>query len=269
MKLKERIARTVVPQDQLAVFYLCQAGFCLKTSNGTLICIDAYFSDGCERMFGFKRMLRPVLAPADVEFDIVASTHAHMDHLDSDALDMLAKPAKTRFVGAADCRPVYESKGIPRQRFSILCQGDSTTLYGIQVRAIFADHGLQTPDAIGLLFTIGGINIYHTGDTAYRPAELRKSLNAPVDILIAPINKAFGNLDHVQAVELAAALKPKIVIASHFGMFLEHGGDPTAFLEQARSLPTPIKPLVMAPGETLLYSKTGEIELKTLPVDLE
>ena len=67
--------------------------------------------------------------------------------------------------------------------------------------------------------------------------------------MIAPINGAFGNLNATEACSLASAVKPSILMASHFWMFVEHGGDPAAFLAEATRLG--LNGMVMAPGDCI------------------
>jgi len=82
--------------------------------------------------------------------------------------------------------------------------------------------------------------------------------------MIAPINGAFGNLDADEACRLAEAVRPELLIASHFWMFVEHGGNPARFLAEAESLPPPTQAVVPAPGETLVIRR-GERTRETLP----
>jgi hypothetical protein len=42
-------------------------------------------------------------------------------------------------------------------------------------------------------------------------------------------------------------------------MFVEQNGDPAEFLEEVKKLPKGIRPLIMAPGEKFIYSRTGDI----------
>jgi len=261
MNLAERIEQTRIEKDELAVFYLAQAGFYFKTSTGTTVCVDPYLSNCCERLFGFKRMIPNVLPLSEFSVDILAATHSHADHLDPDLLDSISEEARISFVGAADCREAYENSGIPQDRFTILSEGQSTTAKGIKFRAIYADHGELAPQAVGFLMNIYGISVYDTGDTAFVPEKILASLGkTKVDIMIVPINPAFGNPGAKGACKLAKIIKPKIVVASHFGMFIEHGGDPEEFLALAKDiLPKSIMPIVMAPGESMIYSATKGI----------
>lgn len=256
MKLAGRIASTRPEPGELAVFYLAQAGFYFKTAAGRTVCLDPYLSDCCERLFSFKRIVAAPMAAEELRTDVLVATHSHADHLDPDLLDCLKWQPETRFVGSPDCRPVFRQAGIADGRVTILAKGKSKTIDGAGFRAVYADHGELAPDAVGFLMTLDGLTVYATGDTSYCPKRLIRSLGAvEVDILIAPINHAYGNLGHENAVRLAALIKPRVVIGSHFGMFIEHGGDPGAFLAYAKqTLPETIAPLVMAPGERLIYS---------------
>ena len=47
-----------------------------------------------------------------------------------------------------------------------------------------------------------------------------------LDVLIAPINGAYGNLNEQENVTLTKALQPMLTVPCHFGMFASHGGHP-------------------------------------------
>jgi L-ascorbate 6-phosphate lactonase len=267
MNLKQLIEQTKPMPEELAVFYLAQAGFYFKTSTGKTVCIDPYLSDCCECMFGFKRMVPNVLPIADFTTDILVSTHSHADHLDPDLLKSISGKTQIRFVGSTDCHEVYESSKISGERFTVLSEGQSATVKDIEFRAIYADHGELAPEAVGFLMNLDGINVYAVGDTAFVSEKILASLGkTKVDIMIVPINPAFGNPGAEGACKLAEIIKPGIVIASHFGMFIEHGGNPGEFLASAKDiLPDSIIPIVMAPGEKMIYSRAkGIISSETL-----
>ena len=99
MKLAQLIEQTHPAGGQVAVFYAAQAGFIVKISDNRLIGLDLYFSDCCERLYGFKRMIPPVINPRELNLDLLASTHGHEDHLDVDALGILAQSERTSFLG--------------------------------------------------------------------------------------------------------------------------------------------------------------------------
>lgn len=258
----KQLRETVLQDGHLAVIYLGQAGFAFKDSSGCVVVVDVYLSDVVNRVFGFKRMVPAVIRPEDLDADFYLSTHSHLDHLDTDSLPVVARCKKTFFIGAPDCENVYTEHKIPSERYAVIHQGEKRDFAGFSVRGCFADHGELAPDALGMLLDFQGIRIYHAGDTCYAPDQIKKSICSEIDILIAPINGQFGNLTAHEALELAMILKPKWVIASHFWTFLEHvgedgKGDPATFLKESKTLleNTGIQPIVMAPGETLIYEK--------------
>jgi len=261
VRLSERLRATVVAEGSVALSYLAQAGFALKTSRGTVAYVDPYFSDCCERCVGFRRMSRPVIAPDELVPDVIASTHSHFDHLDIDALPVLARGRGTHFVGSPDCAESYDQAGLPPDRRTILSEGEATTVADLRMRAVYADHGDLAPEAVGLVLETEGLAVYDVGDSSYRPERILASLGGPVDVMIAPINGAFGNLDADEACRLAEVVRPRLLIASHFWMFVEHGGDPARFLAVAEALAPEIAAVVLAPGETLLISKSPDGEL--------
>ncbi|MEI6901479.1 MAG: MBL fold metallo-hydrolase [Bacteroidota bacterium] len=155
---------------------------------------------------------------------------------------------------------MYKQINLSKERYRILKEGEEWETKGVRFKAVFADHGDLATDANGLLIEIDGIKIYHAGDTSFSPDRIKSSLNTNVDIMIAPINGQYGNMNAGEACALAAILKPKIVIASHFWMFLEHVGeegkdDPTTFLSESDGLSTNIRAMILAPGELLIYPK--------------
>ena len=213
-------------------------------------------SDSCYRLFGFKRMTPTVIRPEEVSADIFFSTHSHADHLDPDTLKIIAGNRTIYFLGSPDCAEIYRQSGILEENYSVLKCGQEKELCGLKLKAVYADHGDLAPDAIGLLIDYDGIKIYNAGDTAYAPDKIIPLLDSEVDVMIAPINGAFGNMNSVETCRLAEIIKPKILIPAHFWMFVEHNGDPAKFLEEAKKLPAVIKPLVMAPGEKFVYQKS-------------
>ena len=264
MRLIEKINDLRVNEHHIALFFLGQAGIVLKTADNKLIVIDAYLSDAVERLFGFKRMIPSLLEAGELDADLYISTHAHADHLDPDSLPEVVKNEKTLFIGSPDCEELYLQHNLTKERYKILKEGEGCEIYGVRLKAIYADHGDLAPEAGGILVEIDGFKIYHTGDTSFCPDRIKSSLNTDVDIMIAPINGQYGNMNGKEAADLTAAIKPKIVIASHYWMFLEHvceggKGDPTTFLNEAATLPHDIKPMVMAPGDLLVYPEDEKI----------
>lgn len=260
MKLVQKIRSTKVNKGEIAIFYLAQAGFYIKSSDDKNIVVDAYLSDACERLFNFKRMIPTVISAEELNVDLFLSTHEHADHLDPDTLPIAAKNMKTFFVGSPDCEKLYLANNLPIERYKIINNGEEWVTDGIKIKAIYADHSDLSPRANGLLIEIEGIKIYHLGDTSFSPNKIVASLSSEVDIMITPINGQFGNMDAKEACALAKIIKPKILIGCHFWMFLEHvceegRGDPVTFLKESFNLNKNTQTMILAPGELFMYSK--------------
>lgn len=257
-ELKELLLSRTVAPGQLAVYWLCQAGFAFKTSYNQLVYIDPYFSDVVERLIGFKRMMSCPLAADDVPADLVVCTHEHLDHMDTDALPSLAKHSATRFAGPIECMKEFDKQGIPADRCHLLEEGNAYRFGQTTVHAVYADHGELAPDALGIVLDFGGITVYHTGDTAHRPERFKAAVDFRPDILLPCINGAFGNMDAIEAARTTQLAAPRVVIPTHFWMFVEQNGNPGQFLQHCAELAPQTKALLLKPGEEFLFAKDAQ-----------
>ncbi len=255
MKLAERIAASRPEPGTVELFYLAQAGVMLKTPEGVVLGIDPYLSNALETPAGgYRRRIPSPLTPEEFKADWLLATHAHEDHLDPVLAKLAAKRLpKLRFLGAPDCRKQYAALGIPAERTAILARGESVALGDIRVCATYADHGELAPDAVGFLIEQRGVTIYLTGDTASRTEPVLQSLaGAKVDLMIVPVNPAYGNPGAEGAAELVAAVRPRAALAAHYGMFAEHGGNPEEFRRWVDRLAPEVDVFVLDPGESLI-----------------
>lgn len=252
----QAIAQRKVNAGELAIYWLCQAGFAFKDSSNEVVYIDPYFSDVVERVVGFKRMMACPMLAEDANANLIVCTHEHLDHMDTDALPVLAQNPKTEFAGPIECLKEFSKLGIPDERCHLLEEGKSLTLGGVEINAVYADHGELAPDALGIVLNFGGTKIYHTGDTAYRPDEFAPAIKMQPDVLIPCINGAFGNMDAQEAAQMTGLVNPKAVIPSHFWMFVEQNGQPALFLDRCKELAPKTQAILMKPGEELLFKKS-------------
>ena len=245
-----KVLNTNVPQGGIGVFFLGQAGFILKTPKGELIAVDPYLSDCCNRYFGFKRLMPYVLSPEEIVFDYIVASHAHYDHFDPDSMSTLMSNGKTQFIGALDTKEECEKLNI-KERTSFIAVGDKISLGSVSLTAVRCDHGKDTPHAIGLLFEAEGKKIYMMGDTAYRPEWLADPQIQGVDLLVLPINGAFGNLNEKQAAQVIGALEPKLAVPCHFWNFAQHFGSPALFMEEMQKNYPQAAYILLSQGEEI------------------
>lgn len=247
----EDVLSTEVKNGEVAVFFLGQAGYLFKTKNNKLIALDPYFSDCCNRHFGFKRLMPYIVDAKDLDLDYLLISHGHYDHFDQDSVPVLMEKGKTELIGALDVKAECENLGITKNT-TFMAIGDEVVRDEFKVIALPCDHGELAPDALGLLIEIEGKKIYYMGDTAYRPDLLENPLLKDLDLLILPINGAFGNLDENTAVEVIKTLNPKLSVPCHFWNFIQHGSNPIKFAENMADICPDKNYIMMRQGEGMI-----------------
>jgi L-ascorbate 6-phosphate lactonase len=228
LELSHRILSATKGQTWL--FYIGQAGFVIKSASGLLVGIDLYLSDCCEREYGFKRLMPKILSPEDLIFDYILTSHFHRDHFDIDAVPFLMRNRQTKLIGTYDTVDDIRFLRLLEENVMLVRTGDTVSMSGITVEAVFCDHGNTAPQAVGFVIQVDGRKLYFTGDTSLRMDKADEILaKGPFDVMVLPINGAFGNLDERQAVEWCSAIRPCLCIPSHYWCFAEHYGSPGIF----------------------------------------
>jgi len=221
--------------NETALFSLGQAGFIVKNKAGALLTVDPYLSECVERFeghVGFKRLTPKILDPFDLEFNIVVATHAHFDHFDMDAVPQMTSNGRTRVFASLNVEREFERLMMKKNCASFVRPGDRFELDGFVLNFIRCDHGANAPDALGLILTVDGFKILFVGDSCLRLDWKEEYLSqGALDVMIAPINGKYGNLNEEEHALLCNALEPKLTIPCHFGTFASHGGDPGRFIE--------------------------------------
>lgn len=207
-----------------------QAGYIVKSQQGQTLGIDLYLSECVELVEGhdgYHRLMPQIVEPQDLQLDVVIATHFHRDHFDIDAMPELMANGRTRLFCAYDCREDVKRLGIDESRVTYVKPGDHHKVGDFAILFIHSDHGAGAPQEVGVLLTVDGKNILEVGDTSLHLDWKDEYLSAgPLDVLIAPINGAYGNLNEQEQVTLTKALEPKLNVPCHFGMFASHGGHP-------------------------------------------
>lgn len=238
---------------QTHIFSVGQAGYIIKSAEGQLLAIDLYLSDCVERIEGhkgFKRLLPKILSPYDLEFDCVICTHPHMDHFDMDSVPEMLSNGATRLFCSVECEKLVRQLDMEyyNTRITYVAPGESYDVGEFHIEFVNCDHGAGAPDAVGVVVSVDGKRIYEAGDTCLR-LDRTDEIEAfgHLDVMIAPINGAYGNLNESECSRLAEALRPAVTVPCHYGMFASHGGNPGRFYEIMKDKHLPV--LFMAQGE--------------------
>lgn len=245
--LAESIAAEVVEPGHVTAWWLGGSGFVFKTPGGTQIYIDPYLSDIVRDIFGSARAFPPPIAAEQARPDIVISSHWHEDHLDPGAIPVIAEHSPmTRFIMPPSATAHALSWSVPRNRVSALSVGESMDVGDVTITAVPARHaagipGWDVPDAIGIVLSVAGMKLYHTGDTEY-DVRLRRLRTEGFDAVMACINGVTGNMNAHEAALLAWRLGAGTVIPIHHFLWAgdttdeEATLDPELFAETYRKL---------------------------------
>lgn len=246
------------PKGKTHLFAVGQAGFIIKNSCGKLLAIDPYLSDCVERVEGndgYKRLLPKLLDPDEINLGILICTHFHRDHFDIDSVPKLMKNPETVLMCPNDCRDDVVNLEIKSNSVKYISPGIHVERDGFKITFINCDHGASAPDAVGVIIETDSIVVVEVGDTCLRLDRAEEILSeGKVNVLIAPINGAYGNMNEDDCVKLANAVQPDLLIPCHYGMFASHGGNPGLF-RKIMLQQTNIKFLLMTQGEKYTFRR--------------
>jgi len=234
------------------IIFLGQAGFLIENKDGKWLAIDPYLSDCVERVepnhIGYKRLQPKMFRPEDLDLNVLVCTHYHRDHYDIDSVPTMMQNKKTKLFCPKDCLQDTVVQNLDKGRVNIIEPGISAEIDGFSIHFINCDHGDGAPSAVGVIVETDGKRILEVGDTCLRLDRVGEYKNfGDIDVLIAPINGMYGNLDAADCVKLSDALCPRLTIPCHFGMFADHRGSPADFIKLMSE--TKRKFLLMAMGE--------------------
>ena len=161
--------------------------------------------------------------------DFIVLTHAHGDHL-GDGI-VLAKKNSATIIAVNELANYVADHGAKAHNMHI--GGGYIFPFG-RLKFTIAHHGSSSPDGkymgepAGVVITMGGKTIYHTGDTGlFLDMKLIGERNS-IDVMCLPIgdNYTMGIDDAVAAVEF---VKPKLAIPMHYNTFPVIAADPNEF----------------------------------------
>ena len=215
--------------------YLGHSGFQLTHGDHEVV-IDPFMS---------QNPATPV-EPSEVSPGHILLTHAHFDHY-GDTPDIAERTGAT-VVGMLEIANYVAARGMNGHGMNI---GGSFAFPFGRLQFTPAWHSSSFPDGTyggmptGIVLEMGGVRIYHAGDTALF-GDMRLIGRKGLDLAIVPIGDFFtmGPEDALEAVKLLA---PKAVIPVHYNTFDAIAQDAQAFKAQVES-ETDARCIVLDPG---------------------
>lgn len=190
-----------------------------------------------------------IAAAAVPRLDGILLSHGHSDHL-GDAIPLSRRDGAT-IVATFELAKFCESQGAKTHAMHV--GGAHAFPFG-RVKLVPAFHGGKvagdatgqyTTAPCGVVLTLAGQTVYHTGDTALT-LEMQL-LAGRVDVMLVPIgdNYTMGIDDAVRAVEF---VQPTVVVPMHYNTFDVITADPEEFRRKVGSRADVV---ILAPGQSL------------------
>jgi L-ascorbate metabolism protein UlaG (beta-lactamase superfamily) len=159
--------------------------------------------------------------------DIVFISHNHFDHLSMDDLKHVVS-AKTTIVAAKECAQQLQQLGLETK---LVAPGDKLTVNDVPVEVIAAyntnkDFHPKADGKVGYVITLGGLSIYHTGDTDIIP----EMDAAKPDVALVPVSGTYVMTADEAAKATDERIKPKMLaIPMHYASIVGTEDDARRF----------------------------------------
>lgn len=180
-------------RNEVAYMFLGLSGVILRTSNRTVIIDPA-------------NLLKDEEVKALKGVDILLFTHSHGDHYSSkEALDIFKA---TNAPVIAEQLVANDLKGkIPSNKLTSATPGKTYTFSDITINAV---QGIHRGPIILYQIKLGGVSIFHGGDSGYVPVK-----DYPSDLAFLPTGNPSPTASPENAFKMASELKPSVVVAIH------------------------------------------------------
>jgi L-ascorbate 6-phosphate lactonase len=235
MDLMAEIGATRVERATMAVWFLGQNGWVVKSPSGRVLVVDPYLSDSCNpsrRSLDTRRQVPVLVAPDRLEADLLACTHSHRDHADPGSLCPICRGGRVKaFLGPAQTQAVFAAAGAAAADCRLTWPGDVVELGDIRLTGTFA-LPTDTSDLTHMGFLVqvdDGPKLWITGDTAWCDLLAEEGARHAPDAIALPINGGYANLSHWEAAELTRRVAPRLAIPCHWDMFADNSCDPRMF----------------------------------------
>jgi L-ascorbate metabolism protein UlaG (beta-lactamase superfamily) len=156
------------------------------------------------------------LTESEKHADIILVTHDHFDHFSTPDIKLISTE-KTMILTDKSVAAKLKKEKFAYKEIKPLIPGDSLEVDGVKIVAVASyntNKEFHTKDSakLGFIVTVGGITIYHAGDTDVIP-EMKGYV---ADIALLPVGGTY-TMTAEKAVEAALIIKPKIAIPMHYG----------------------------------------------------
>jgi L-ascorbate metabolism protein UlaG (beta-lactamase superfamily) len=190
----------------------------------------------------------------------IAITHGHADHV-ADAVPV-AKRTGAHCISIVELAAWLQGQGIEAVSdpnlggtvefdwgsIKLVPAWHTNTLPGSEESPFSAEHGIPIGTASGFVIKIGGVTVYHAGDTCLFGDMKLIAERDPIDVALLPIGGHY-TMDRHDAALAAGFTGARIVIPMHFDTFPPIETDAAAFKTDVEAKGV-AEVVVLAPGDT-------------------
>jgi L-ascorbate metabolism protein UlaG (beta-lactamase superfamily) len=201
-----------------------------------------------------------VATAEEVRADVIAVSHGHADHI-ADAIPV-AKATGASAVAIVEVADWLGANGVAEVSdpnlggtvsfdwgsIKLVPAWHTNTIPGSEEAPFSAEKGVAIGTCAGLVVKIGGVTVYHAGDTCLFSDMKLIAERDPPDVFLVPIGGHY-TMDRHDAVLAAEWVGAKTVIPMHFDTFPPIETDAAAFKSEVEAR-TSSQVVVLAPGES-------------------
>ncbi len=188
----KKLLASPLGKNEVAFIFLGYSGVIVRASNRTIIIDPADLLRDEER--------------AALKADVLLYTHGHGDHYSSRSTADIFKATSARVL--AEPSVASELKGnIPSDKLTSAAPGKAYTFGDIVINAI---EGVHFGPITLYQIKVGGLSIFHGGDSGYVPVK-----DYSTDIAFLPTGSPSPTASPEDALRFASELKPTVVVTIH------------------------------------------------------
>jgi L-ascorbate metabolism protein UlaG (beta-lactamase superfamily) len=196
----------------------------------------------------------------EVEPTHIAITHGHADHV-ADAVPVATRTG-AHCVSIVELAEWLKSRGVENLSdpnlggtvsfdwgsIKLVPAWHTSTLPGSEEAPFSAEHGVAIGTPSGLVVKLGGVTVYHAGDTCLFSDMKLIAERDPIDVALLPIGGHY-TMDRHDAALAAEFVGAKTVIPIHYDTFPPIETDAEAFKSEVESK-TPAEVVILEPGQS-------------------
>jgi L-ascorbate metabolism protein UlaG (beta-lactamase superfamily) len=195
MDMNEKGLASPVADNEVSFIFLGYSGVIIKTPKGTILVDPAELLEAAE-----------LDALKSGGLGLVLFTHSHGDHFNANAAMEIFKATGAPVVAESSIARSLMAR-IPSSKLTNAVPGKTYTVGEFTVNAI---KGIHIGPICLFQIKVGGLSIFHGGDSDYVPVK-----DYPSDLAFLPTGNPSPTASPEAAFKMAADLKPSVIVAIH------------------------------------------------------